>query len=125
VTDAIGGLDQIPVRLAALYGQARMSSMLSFNPVEGAGELAATVVRLLGIQWFAQMNSDGTGYLAQRSMACRSDRDAQTAAVVFTYAQSVVRTLLWLPIVIGLMVLYRRQRRSSAKPPRRPVRRCS
>ena len=106
VTDAIGGLDQIPVRLAALYGQARMSSMLSFNPVEGAGELAATVVGLLGIQWFAQMNSDGTGYLAQRSMACRSDRDAQTAAVVFTYAQSVVRTLLWLPIVIGLMVLY-------------------
>ena len=39
-------------------------------------------------------------------MACRSDRDAQRAAVVFTYTQSLLRTLLWLPIVVGLMVLY-------------------
>ena len=30
------------------------------------------------------MNADGTGYLAQRSMACRSDRDASQAALVFT-----------------------------------------
>ncbi len=106
VTEAVGGLDQLPIRLSALYGPERMAAMLSFNPVEGAGELAATVVGLLGIQWFAQMNSDGTGYLAQRSMSCQSDRDAQTAAVVFTYAQSVLRTLLWLPIVVGLMVIY-------------------
>ncbi len=106
IVSDIGGLDQIPIRLSAIYGPERMASILSFNPIEGAGELAATALGLLGIQWFAQMNSDGTGYLAQRSMACRSDREAQTAAVVFTYAQSVLRTLLWLPIVVGLMVVY-------------------
>lgn len=105
IVKAIGGLDGLPERLSALYGEARMSEMLSFSPIEGA-DAAATVLGLLGIQWFAQLNSDGTGYLAQRSMACRSDKDAKVAAVVFTYAQSVLRTLLWLPIVVGLMILY-------------------
>lgn len=105
IVDAIGGLDALPERLTALYGEARMEEMLSFSPTEGA-TAAATVLGLLGIQWFAQLNSDGTGYLAQRSMACRSDQDARLAAVVFTYAQSVLRTVLWLPIVVGLMVLY-------------------
>jgi len=52
------------------------------------------------------MNSDGTGYLAQRSLACRSDRDARIAAVVFTWLQIVVRSVLWLIIGVGLLVLY-------------------
>ncbi len=105
IVKAVGGLDGLPERLSALYGETRMQEMLSFSPIEGA-DAAATVLGLLGIQWFAQLNSDGTGYLAQRSMACRSDRDARVAAVIFTYAQSVLRTLLWLPIVVGLMILY-------------------
>jgi Na+/proline symporter len=52
------------------------------------------------------MNADGTGYLAQRVMACRSDRDAKIAAVVFTVAQILLRSLLWLPIGLGLLVLF-------------------
>ena len=52
------------------------------------------------------MNSDGTGYLAQRSLACRSDLDARIAAVVFTWLQIVVRSVLWLIIGVGLLVLY-------------------
>jgi Na+/proline symporter len=52
------------------------------------------------------MNSDGTGYLAQRSMACRTDRDARVAGVVFTWVQIFLRSLLWLAIAVGLLVLY-------------------
>lgn len=52
------------------------------------------------------MNSDGTGYLAQRTMACASDRDARLAGVVFTIAQIVLRSLLWLPIALALLVIY-------------------
>lgn len=105
ITEHVGGLSAIPGKLADLYGAARTQEMLSFAPTEGAAT-ALAVLGLLGIQWFAQANSDGTGYLAQRSMACRSDGEARKAAVVFTYVQSVLRTLLWLPIVIGLMILY-------------------
>lgn len=106
VIHQVGGLEQIPIRLEALYGAERASEILSFNPGESAGAAIATVLSVLGIQWFAQANSDGTGYLAQRSMACKSDKDARHAAVIFTYLQSVLRTLLWLPIIVGLMILY-------------------
>ena len=52
------------------------------------------------------MNSDGTGYLAQRTMACRDDVAARRAAVVFTLIQIVVRSLLWLLIGIALLILF-------------------
>ena len=61
---------------------------------------------MLSLLWLINSVSDGTGYLAQRSMACRSDRDAKTAAVVFTFSQVLVRSLLWLPLGIGLLVLF-------------------
>ncbi len=52
------------------------------------------------------MNADGTGYLAQRSMACPTDRDARIAALVFAWLQIFLRSLFWLAIAIGLLVLY-------------------
>lgn len=105
ITDKVGGLEAIPDKLTQLYGQARMEEMLSFSPIEGA-QAPLWILGLLGIQWIAQANSDGTGYLAQRSMACKSDGQAEKAAVIFTYAQSLLRTLMWLPILVGLMILY-------------------
>lgn len=105
LVSAVGGVERIPDRLAELYGQARADAILSFSPFDAASSVLA-VVGLLGLQWVAQANSDGTGYLAQRTMACRSDRDAKVASVVFTYVQTVLRTLLWLPIVVALLVLY-------------------
>jgi Na+/proline symporter len=61
---------------------------------------------VISLQWLFQMNSDGTGYLAQRSMACRSQRDARSAGVVFTWTQILLRSLLWVAISVGLLVLY-------------------
>ena len=52
-----------------------------------ARDASLAVLGVLAIQWCAQMNSDGTGYLAQRTMACRSDRDAKTAALLFVITQ--------------------------------------
>ena len=61
--------------------------------------------RLSGCRFF-QMNSDGTGYLAQRMIACRSDRQAKIAAVLFTRLQILLRSLIWLIIGVGILVLY-------------------
>ncbi|MBD3402977.1 sodium transporter, partial [candidate division GN15 bacterium] len=60
----------------------------------------------IGLQWFYQMNSDGTGYLAQRSMGCRTDRDARVAGVLFAWLQILLRSLFWLVIGVGILVLY-------------------
>jgi solute:Na+ symporter, SSS family len=89
-----------------LYGAEQANRMLSFGPPDTAGQVLLPFLIIIGLQWFFQMNSDGTSYLAQRSMACRSDRDARVAGVVFTWAQIFFRSLFWLAIAVGLLVLY-------------------
>jgi Na+/proline symporter len=102
---AAGGLEALPDALAASVGPARAAELLSFHP-GGAAEAGAALLAVLGLQWLFQMNSDGTGYLAQRCMACRSPGEARRAPVVFAFAQIVVRSLLWLPIVLALVVIF-------------------
>jgi Na+/proline symporter len=104
VTQAAGGLAALPERLHALYGDLRADQLLAFTP-DRAANASLAVLAVIAVQWLAQMNADGTGYLAQRTMACRSDRDARQAALVFAGLQTVVRSLLWLPIAVGLLVL--------------------
>ncbi len=110
VVTEIGGLAELPRALEDALAAAgpetiRASEVLAFTPSR-ARDAGLAVLAVLALQWLAQMNADGTGYLAQRAMACRSDRDARIAAVVFTGLQVVLRSLLWLPIGVGLIVLY-------------------
>lgn len=112
VVDHAGGLDAIHEQITIRFHESNRSlwginssEILAFTP-SLAKDSSLTVLLVLGFQWLVQMNSDGTGYLAQRSMACRSDRDAKVAAVVFTFAQVFLRSLLWLPIALGLLVIF-------------------
>ncbi|UCG61738.1 MAG: Na+:solute symporter, partial [Candidatus Zixiibacteriota bacterium] len=99
-----GGLGQIIDSLYQLYGQASAQQILSFSPrnVEALGPFLVIV----SLQWFFERNSDGTGYFAQRMMACKTDRDARVAAFVFTWLQILLRSLVWLIIGVGLLVLF-------------------
>ncbi len=105
-----GGLAVLPDRIGEMFaaggpGGIRPHEILAFTPGQ-AREASAAVLALFGLQWLIQINADGTGYLAQRSMACRSDADAHTAAIVFTFTQVLVRSLLWIPLALGLLVLF-------------------
>jgi len=102
--DAAGGLADLPSRLADLYGADQAREFLSFAP--RAQDAFMPFLVIVSLQWFFQMNSDGTGYLAQRSMACRNHGEARLAAVVFTLTQILVRSLLWLLIGIALLIVY-------------------
>lgn len=104
VLNEVGGLAELSDRITELYGQAKASEMLSFSPTGKTLLLPFFVI--MSLQWFFQMNSDGTGYLAQRSMACRTDRDARIAAVVFSWLRIVLGSLIWIVIGLGLLVLY-------------------
>src|SRR5690606_40556518 len=79
--------------------------MLSFSPAS-ATDLLLPILVIIGLQWLFQMNSDGTGYLAQRAMACRSEHEARKAGVLFAWMQVFLRSLIWLVIGVGLLVLY-------------------
>jgi solute:Na+ symporter, SSS family len=105
VVSAAGGVQGLGDRVVTLYGAEQAGQMLSFSPPGPIG-LAAPFLMIVSLQWLFQMNADGTGYLAQRSMACRSDREARYAGIVFTWTQILVRSLLWLAIAVGLLVLY-------------------
>ena len=107
VTAEAGGLAGMAERLRAQFAASGVGAeeMLAFTPDRARGA-APAVLGMLGLLWLIQLNADGSGYLAQRTMACRSDRDARTAAVVFTYTQVLVRSLLWLPLGLGLLVLF-------------------
>lgn len=104
VVHLVGGLGELKPRLEALYGTDWARETLAFTPSR-AREAGWAVIGAIAIQWLAQMNADGTGYLAQRAMACRSDRDARQAALIFVVAQVLVRSLLWIPIGLALLVL--------------------
>ncbi len=108
--DAAGGMSAILADLHHRYpagGPAGISAeeILAFTPSR-AHDASLLVLALLSLQWLVQMNADGTGYLAQRSMACRSDRDAVQASLVFSAAQILLRSLLWIPIGLALLVLF-------------------
>ena len=104
VVEAAGGLGGLTERIVEIYGPEEAGRMLSFGP-ETAPDLLLPFLTIIGLQWFFQMNSDGTGYLAQRSMACRTDRDARIAGVLFTWVQIFVRSLFWLAVAVSLLVL--------------------
>ncbi len=104
IVDHVGGLGGLPDKITQLYGTDLADKMLSFAPT--GGEAIMPFLIIIGLQWFFQMNSDGTGYLAQRSMACRSDRDARIAGVIFAWLQILVRSLIWLLICVSLLVVY-------------------
>jgi len=110
VVDRVGGLDQMLALLHDRFsdgsnGMITASQILAFTPSQ-AKDVSLTVLLVIALQWLLQMNADGTGYLAQRAMACRSDRDATQAAIVFTVAQVLIRSLIWVPLGLGLLVLF-------------------
>ncbi len=111
VVDAAGGLGPMAERLHAAFAQGTgpvpmsASQLLAFTP-SAAYDVGALLLAVFLLQWLIQVNADGTGYLAQRAMACRDDHEASRAAVVFTFAQIVLRSLIWLPIALGLLLVF-------------------
>ena len=96
VVRAVGGLSIITERIHQLFaaggsGGIRPEQILAFTPSR-AFDVSWMLLLAFGFQWLIHMYSDGTGYLAQRSMACCTDRDAKFAAVVFTVAQIIFRS---------------------------------
>ncbi|MGE0632684.1 MAG: sodium:solute symporter family protein [Pseudobdellovibrionaceae bacterium] len=110
VVSQAGGLDIIYEKISTTFGPDNPTGLngnqiLAFTPSQ-AKNVSFSVLALFALQWIIQLNSDGTGYLAQRSMACRSDFDSKIASLIFTVSQVLLRSLLWIPLGLGLLVLF-------------------
>lgn len=104
VIEHVGGLGALAEKMTAIYGSELSAELLSFGPTRGEALMPFLII--ISLQWFFQMYSDGSGYLAQRSMACATDKDARIAALVFSWMQIFARSLIWLVIGVGLLVIY-------------------
>ena len=110
VVHEVGGLTVMTERVYQQFdaggpGGIRPDEILAFTPDHGK-DVTPTVIALLAVLWLINSISDGSGYLAQRAMACRTDRDARTAAVVFTFTRILLTFLMWIPLGVGLLVLF-------------------
>jgi len=110
VISHVGGIGALQSRIYEVFadgapGPITPEQILAFTP-SNAKDASLGILVLFGLQWLIQLNADGTGYLAQRTMACKSSKDAKVAALVFTMLQILVRTWMWLPIGLGLLLLY-------------------
>lgn len=100
----VGGLAGLSDRLTSLYGESQHQRLIALFPTE-QGALFPFLM-LIGVQGLFWIGSDGTGYLAQRYKACRTDHDARMAGVILTWVQVLGRSLVWLVIGAGLLVVY-------------------
>ncbi|MBT8495896.1 MAG: sodium transporter, partial [Deltaproteobacteria bacterium] len=115
ITDKAGGIGNIPDLIREKFANGgpclapgnciEANQILGFTP-SAAKDVTVALAVVFGLQWLIQTNADGTGYIAQRSMACRSDHDSKVASIVFTIAQVFLRSLMWLPLGLGLLLLF-------------------
>jgi Na+/proline symporter len=105
---AVGGLDglvrQIPAATLAFVPD------LSYAAAAAASLSAGAFLTYLGVQWWASwypgQEPGGGGYVAQRMMSARSERDALAATLWFSLAHYCVRPWPWILVGLATLVLY-------------------
>jgi Na+/proline symporter len=100
---AAGGMGGLLDTLRAQVGAERSAEVLALVPT--GGEAFWAFVTYLAVKSWASGNTEGSGYIAQRILATRSERDARLAAVWYAVANFALRPWPW--IVVGLVALVR------------------
>ena len=110
----VGGLDGL--RAALPESTFRLWPAVGSTDATPAGAAAmlalpfASFVAYLGVQWWASwypgQEPGGGGYVAQRMMSARSERDAVLATLWFTVAHYCLRPWPWVLVALAALVLY-------------------
>ena len=107
----IGGLGGLVARLPETTF--RFFPVVGREAAEAAGVLALSgpaVVAFLGVQWWASWypgaEPGGGGYVAQRMLGTRSERDSVLATLWFTVAHYCVRPWPWIVVALCALVLF-------------------
>ncbi len=98
----VGGLGGLLTSLHGRYEDA--DALLSFIPKSSSAWLPVQVfIIYVGVQWWAQYFSDGSGYIAQRLFTAKDDAHAEAGGLWFAVANYALRTWPW--VLIGLVGL--------------------
>jgi Na+/proline symporter len=105
---AVGGMSGLLAALAAKYPD---GAPLALVPAADSEWMPAiTFFVYLAVNWWASWypgaEPGGGGYVAQRIMSTRSERDALLAALWFNIAHYALRPWPWIIVALASMVLY-------------------
>ncbi|MCS7223284.1 MAG: Na+:solute symporter [Armatimonadetes bacterium] len=98
---AVGGATQL-VEGLSLEG---LSSRMNLVPSPQQSEDWFAFLVFLLVQWWAVGRPDGEGYIAQRVLASRGERDAALSFLWFSFAHYVLRPWWWILVALASLVL--------------------
>lgn len=83
-------------------------SVFSFLPTFDAGSIAVlTFIALIGVNWWAGRGADGGGYIAQRVLSTKDERQATLSILWFQIAHFAVRSWPWIAAALASMILFK------------------
>jgi SSS family solute:Na+ symporter len=95
----LGGLASLVDRLGDDH------RVLTLVPSLADGEAFWAFIAYVGVKSWSSGNTEGNGYIAQRILATRSERDARLASLWYAIAHFALRPWPW--IIVGLVALVR------------------
>ena len=111
---AVGGIDgllhALPDSTFRLWPTLGVAGETFADTAGGLALPLVSFIAYLGIQWWASwypgQEPGGGGYVAQRMMSTRSERDAVLATLWFTVAHYCLRPWPWVLVALAALVLY-------------------
>jgi len=101
----VGGLESLRHRLDDLYGAD--SGIQEIVPTADSGLLSPlTLFVYVGVIWWAQKYSDGSGYLMQRMAASKNEREALKGTLLFAVAHYALRPWPWILVAMAALVIF-------------------
>ncbi|TGM60231.1 sodium:solute symporter family protein [Leptospira adleri] len=101
-----GGISGLLSKMEEVYPE-KHESILSFWPDFQDASLPFTVFLIfIGVQWWAQYYSDGSGYLAQRIHTAKNPEEAEKGSLWFNIANFIVRTWPWILTALVTLVVF-------------------
>lgn len=98
---AIGG----GANLVAQLESGGLSDRLSFFPHPENKDLWVAFLAYMLVQWWAVGRPDGEGYIAQRMLATKDERNAVLSVLWFSFAHYVLRPWWWMVVALASLLL--------------------
>lgn len=100
----IGGLDN-------LFSQASVASRLSFLPdFSDSSTLIPLLILPLAVQWWSVWypgaEPGGGGYIAQRMLSAKNEKNALTASLIFNITHYALRPWPWILIALASLIVF-------------------
>src|SRR5215467_1615471 len=109
--NAVGGIDQMKVKIGTMDAAAGAGSRLAFFPAYNSAWMPAiTFFVYLGVVWWSTWypgaEPGGGGYVAQRIFSARNEKEGLLATLWFNVAHYALRPWPWILTALASVILY-------------------